>query len=74
MLLLEPEGKEGHRFEGFLPVDDFLAQLELGLGHADAVALADTARRLKEKFPQSEWAKKSSVWVKEPAEVSAGTA
>ena len=34
ILLLDPEGVEQHRIEGFLPVDDFLAQIELGLGHA----------------------------------------
>lgn len=111
LLLLEPEGKECYRFEGFLPVDDFLSQLELGLAHTafkqkkwqdaeqryrrvvdrfpqsaaapeavywqgvsrykaakDAGALADTARRLNEKFPESEWSKKASVWAKEKAE------
>jgi outer membrane protein assembly factor BamD (BamD/ComL family) len=30
-VVLDPEGKERHRMEGFLPVDDLLAQLELGL-------------------------------------------
>ena len=34
ILLLDPEGVEQHRIEGFLPVEDFLAQIELGLGHA----------------------------------------
>ncbi len=29
--MLDPEGRERHRVEGFLPVDDFLAQIELGL-------------------------------------------
>jgi outer membrane protein assembly factor BamD (BamD/ComL family) len=33
ILILAPDGKEQHRIEGFLPADDFLAQLELGLGH-----------------------------------------
>ena len=31
ILLLDSAGAEKHRIEGFLPVDDFLAQLELGL-------------------------------------------
>jgi outer membrane protein assembly factor BamD (BamD/ComL family) len=31
LIVLDPEGVERHRVEGFLPVDDFLAQLELGL-------------------------------------------
>ena len=31
---MAPDGEEAHRIEGFLPVEDFLAQLELGLGKA----------------------------------------
>ncbi len=31
-LILDPDGVERHRIEGFLPVDDFLAQLDLGMG------------------------------------------
>ncbi len=30
LVLFDPQGAEEYRFEGFLPVDDFLAQLELG--------------------------------------------
>ena len=33
VLLLGPDGSERHRFEGYLPVPDFLAQLRLGLAH-----------------------------------------
>jgi outer membrane protein assembly factor BamD (BamD/ComL family) len=92
--------------EGFFPVDDFLAQLELGLAKmafqkqqyqeaekrfrqacqtypnsgaapeacywagvsaykADNKAkhLDETAKLLEEKYPESEWARKSSVWL-----------
>jgi len=31
LIVLDSDGVERHRVEGFLPVDDFLAQLELGL-------------------------------------------
>ena len=104
MILADAGGTERHRFEGFLPADDFLAQLKLGLAHAarsrnewadaakryqeladdpkggeasaealywagvsryktgDQSALADTARRFKQKFTDSSWAKKASVW------------
>jgi len=31
-LMLDSDGKEQHRVEGFLEADDFLAQLRLGLG------------------------------------------
>ena len=34
ILVLDPNGEERHRVEGFLPADDFAAQLILGLGHA----------------------------------------
>jgi hypothetical protein len=34
ILVVDPTGEERHRVEGFLPVDDFLAQLELGWAHA----------------------------------------
>jgi uncharacterized protein HemY len=106
-ILLDSEGVERHRIEGFLPVDDFLAQLELGLGklhfqhrnygeaekHLRSVCesspragaapeacywagvsvykgsndprhLGSTARVLKERYPDSEWTRKASVWLK----------
>ena len=105
ILVLDPSGEERHRVEGFLPADDFLAQLLLGLGHAamaqgqfseaerrfreiidrlpqtdaaaealywsgvarfkatnDPAALHDTARVFAEKYRDSAWAKKASVW------------
>ena len=34
ILLLDPDGKERHKIEGFLPVEELLRQLELGIGHA----------------------------------------
>ena len=105
ILIVDGSGEERHRIEGFLPVDDFLAQLSLGLAHAafkrgdlreaergfeevlerypggevapeaqywagvsrykatgDAGALAETARRFAERYSDSSWAKKASVW------------
>src|ERR1041385_927847 len=106
ILVLDPDGTERYRIEGFLPVDDFLAQLELGLAKRDfaherwpdaerrfrevcqvrpstsAAAeacywagvssykatnkpepLGETAQLLRDRFPQSEWTKKASVWL-----------
>jgi hypothetical protein len=105
ILVVDPSGQERHRLEGFLPVDDFLAQLEVGLaksafasqrfedadkrfqsvverypdseaapealywagvsrykssGNADA--LTETARGFRDKYRDSSWAKKASVW------------
>jgi hypothetical protein len=31
LIVLDPEGKERYRFEGYLPPEDFIAQLQLGL-------------------------------------------
>ena len=105
ILILDPQGEEQHRIEGFLPARDFLAQLMLGLGHSafhhhewekaeryfrrvldefdesdsapealywagvarykgsgDGAALAETARAFTERYDDSSWAKKASVW------------
>lgn len=104
-LVLDEQGEEKHRIEGFLPKDDFLAQLELGLGRLefergdfdaaarefddvvvrhpgatsapearywagvsrykrsnDPNALKDTAEEVTRRWPDSEWARKASVW------------
>lgn len=105
ILIADKNGQERHRIEGFLPVDDFLAQLALGAAHAafgsgdyaaaakqfdeivktrastdaapeaqywagvskykgtgDPTALKETARRFTERFQDTSWAKKASVW------------
>jgi hypothetical protein len=103
IVVTDPDGTERHRIEGFLPADDFLAQLRLGLAHAarltgkfddaakrygelsqgnddvaaeslywagvskykgtnDPSALGETAKAFKERFADSAWAKKASVW------------
>jgi hypothetical protein len=106
ILLLDPQGTERHRIEGYLPADDFMAQLGLGLGRVefsagdfaeaerqfrevvsrhpqtdaapealywagvakykatgDAAALQETGEALRQRYQDSTWAKKSSVWV-----------
>jgi thioredoxin family protein len=110
ILLLEPDGTERHRIEGFLPTEDFAAQLTLGLGKAafarqewehaeerfrEAVekypnasaapeafywegvarykrtnepsALKETALGFTTRYADSEWAKRSSIWLPQPA-------
>jgi thioredoxin family protein len=105
ILIIDPAGEVRHRIEGFLPAEEFLAQLTLGLAHAafanqrfadaerlfrevlathpetdaapeaqywagvsrykatgDATALAETARAFKERYSDSTWATKASVW------------
>jgi len=101
----DPEtNTERHRIEGFLPADEFLPQLALGVGHYaygreawdeasaafeeaaargqteaapegvywagvsrykkthDPAALKATGEALRDKYPQTNWAKKGSVW------------
>jgi hypothetical protein len=105
ILFLDPDGVEQHRIEGFLPPDDFLAQLMLGraklafnrqqwgeaerlyqevvstLPNSDAApealywlgatrykktgnpaALAETGQQFKQRYKDTTWAKKASVW------------
>jgi hypothetical protein len=67
ILILDPGGQERHRIEGFLPAEDFLAQLTLGAGHA-AFARGDFAeaekpfRKVLDQFPQSEMAPEALYW------------
>jgi TolA-binding protein len=104
-LIVDASGTERHRVEGFLPAEDFLTQLKLGLGHAafaagdfaaaenrfreivekhsstdaaaeaqywagvsrykatgDANALKETARAFSERYQNTSWAKRASVW------------
>jgi Tetratricopeptide repeat/Thioredoxin-like domain len=105
ILVLDSSGEERHRIEGFLPADDFIAQVLLGLaksafargdfadaerrfreivdkhpstdaapeslywagvsrykGTNDAAALAETTRNFKQRYQDTSWAKKASVW------------
>jgi hypothetical protein len=104
-LVIDGDGEERHRIEGFLPTDDFLSQLALGIARAafrreeyaeaerlyrevaerygqteaaaealywagvaryrasnDAGALVATSGALQQRYPESSWAKKASVW------------
>jgi hypothetical protein len=110
VLLLEPDGTERHRIEGFLPTEDFAAQVTLGLGKAafarqewdqaenhfrevvetypntsagpeglywagvarykrtnDPAALRETALEFTRRYEDTEWAKRASVWLPQPA-------
>jgi TolA-binding protein len=105
ILILDSEGQERHRIEGFLPVDDFQSQVALGLaksafqrkdyteaerryreivdhfpstdaaaealywagvskykGSGDASALKATGAAFHERYQDTAWAKKASVW------------
>lgn len=67
ILVLDADGVEHHRIEGFLPVEDFLAQVMLGRARLafDQQQWADAERRFKEigeRFPQSDAAPEALYW------------
>ena len=67
VLILDEDGVERHRIEGFLPVDDFLAHLKLGLGKAafQRGAFDDAERWFRAvvaEHPQSEPAPEALYW------------
>ncbi|HZT42351.1 MAG TPA: tetratricopeptide repeat protein [Chthonomonadaceae bacterium] len=105
VLIMDPQGVERDRIEGYLPREEFRARLEMGLARAaftakhweeaekryaqvaerypdtpvtaeaiywrgvshykgtnDHTALGEVAQQLSQKYPNSEWAKKASVW------------
>ena len=105
ILVIDPAGNVRRRVEGFLPAQELIGQLALGLAHSsfarsdfadaerrfrevmqrhpdsdegaeaqywagvsrykatnDASALSDTARAFRERYSDTSWAKKASVW------------
>lgn len=105
ILILDSDGQERHRIEGFVPVDDFLSQVALGVAKSafqrkdyadaerryreivdrfsstdaapealywagvskykasgDASALGATSAAFRERYQDTTWAKKASVW------------
>jgi hypothetical protein len=67
VLILDADGVERHRIEGFLPVDDFLAQLKLGLGktafqRGEFEDAERWHRQVVADHPQSEPAPEALYW------------
>ena len=67
VLLVDSNGEERHRIEGFLPVDDFLPQLEAGAAHAAFARrdFADAERRFRaivDGHAQSDVAAEALYW------------
>jgi tetratricopeptide (TPR) repeat protein len=68
ILELDSEGVERHRIEGFLPADDFLAQLMLGLAriHFQEQKWEDAQkmfRKVYEELPETGAAPEALYWV-----------
>jgi TolA-binding protein len=67
ILLIDSKGTERHRIEGFLPADDFLSQLALGLAKAafdrkDYAAAERLFREVVDKYPETEAAPEALYW------------
>lgn len=67
MLILDPNGKERYRIEGYLPVEEFRAQLELGLARVAFMSKnwKDAERRyadVLERYPDSKSAPEALYW------------
>jgi TolA-binding protein len=67
ILVLDEQGKEHHRIEGFLPADDFLTQLELGVAKAAFAAgrwgeAEERYRAIVRDHPDSDVAAEAMYW------------
>ena len=67
ILIVDPNGQERHRIEGFLPVDDFLPQLQLGAAHlAFSSGDYETSARLFDQIlkehPSNDAAAEAQYW------------
>jgi hypothetical protein len=67
LLMIDPSGVERHRVEGFLPTDELLAQLTLGLGRIAYYAknFKEAERRFElvlERFPDTDGAPEAQYW------------
>ena len=67
VLVLDSEGEERHRVEGFLPVDDFLSQVALGLAKSafqrkDYDQAETQYREIVDKFPSTDAAPEALYW------------
>jgi TolA-binding protein len=67
VIIADPHGVERYRFEGFLPVDEFLPQIRFGLAKA-AFAAGDFARaeelfrQIEEESPSADIAPEALYW------------
>ena len=67
VIILDPAGKEQHRFEGFLPAEDYLAQLHLGLAKSAFARqnFPDAENRFRaivDQFPKTDAGPESLYW------------
>jgi TolA-binding protein len=67
VLILDPNGEERYRIEGYLPVDEFRAQLEMSLARVAFMSkdFADAERRyaaVLDRYPNTKAAPEALYW------------
>ena len=67
ILVVDADGQERHRIEGFLPTRDFLSQVELGAAHAafkrgDSAKAEQLFREVASRFADTEAAPEALYW------------
>ena len=67
VLILDPNGEERHRIEGYLPPDEFRAELEMGLARVSFMSKnwAEAERRyaaVLDRYPNSKAAPEALYW------------
>jgi hypothetical protein len=67
ILIVDEDGEERYRIEGFLPAHDFLAHLSLGMAHTafkrkEYLAAERLFRTAAARFPRSEAAAEALYW------------
>lgn len=67
LVVLDPDGTERYRFEGYLPAPEFLAQLEFGLAkrafaHEQWAEAERGFRMIVQRYPESDAAPESLYW------------
>ena len=77
VLIVDSDGKELYRIEGYLPPDEFLGQLQLGFGHAQFTKknFADAERQFRdvcEKLPGTDAAAEATYWAELPRAAYSG--
>ena len=66
-MIIEPDGTERYRIEGFLPTDDFLAQLKLGYAQTlfkrgDFGEAEKRFREVVDELPNTDAAAEAQYW------------
>ncbi len=67
ILILDSQGAEYYRFNGFLPPDEFIPQLQLGLGmmsleRQDYKTASSKLKLVVDKYPRSNAAPEAQYW------------